>query len=122
MVGIGISIIGSGVVGQATGMGLYTHSRDLVFFVIDKRKLEDLRERRHTTAETLEAVERSNISMISVPTPTVDKRIDLSYVKVALDPLKSEAAQTKIEDKDWGKKTVRSTARGTPLNAGIASA
>jgi len=104
--GIGISIIGSGVVGQATGIGLYTHGHDLVFFDIDKRKLEDLRERGYTTAETIfEAVERSSISMISVPTPTVDKRIDLTYVKAAV----REVAEALKRKKTYHLVVIRST-------------
>jgi UDPglucose 6-dehydrogenase len=106
VVGTGISIIGSGVVGQATGIGLYMHGHDVVFFDIDKRKLEDLRERGYTTAETLyEAVERSNISMISVPTPTVDKRIDLAYVKAAV----REVAKALKRKKTYHLVVIRST-------------
>jgi len=68
-VGIEISIIGSRVVGQATGIDLHMHSRDLVFLYFGKRSLEDLREHGYTAAETIyEAVQRSGISMIWVPT------------------------------------------------------
>jgi len=61
-VGIEISIVGSRVVGEATGIGLYMHSRDLVLFDFDKRSSEDLREHGWTTAETLEAVQRLDVN------------------------------------------------------------
>lgn len=72
-VGTGMSIIGSGVVRLTTGIGLFTHGHGLVFFGINKRRLGDLGERGCTTAETLEALKPSGMSMMSVPTSTVDK-------------------------------------------------
>jgi len=96
-VGIEISIIGSRVVGQATGIGLHTHSRDLVFLYFDKRSLEDLREHEYTTAETIyEALQRSDISMISVPTHG-RQVCRPAYIKTVLAHRKIEAIQTMME-------------------------
>jgi len=101
-----ISIIGSGVVGQATGIGLSKHGHNVVFFDVDRKKLEDLKERGYKVAETLyEAVEGSSISMVSVQTPTVNGRIGLSYVEAAV----GEIAKALKRKKSYHLVVVRST-------------
>lgn len=101
-----ISIIGSGVVGQATGIGLAKHGHGIVFFDINRKRLEDLKERGYKVAETLsEAVERSSISMVSVQTPTVNGHIDLSYVETVV----REIAKALKLKKSYHVVVVRST-------------
>ena len=76
-----VSIIGSGVVGQATGMGFAVHGHDVLFHDIDEKKLSNLRSQGYkTTSKVEEAVQGSEVIFVCVPTPTVDKKVDLSYL------------------------------------------
>lgn len=77
-----VSIIGSGIVGQATGMGLALNGNEVLFYDIDQKKLRDLKEKGHQTTDNLtEAVTASDVIFVSVPTPTVDKKIVLNIVQ-----------------------------------------
>jgi UDPglucose 6-dehydrogenase len=77
-----VSIIGSGIVGQATGMGLALNGNDVLFHDIDRKKLRDLKEKGYETSDNLtEAVTASDIIFVAVPTPTVDKKIVLDIVQ-----------------------------------------
>lgn len=79
-----ISIIGAGVMGQATGIGLDMKGNEVVFYDIDKKKLATLKEKGYKVAEDIvAAVYDSNVLFICVPTPTVDGLMDFSYVKGA---------------------------------------
>ena len=82
-----VSIIGSGVVGQATGMGFAVHGHDVLFHDIDEKKLSTLRSQGYQTSSKVEeAVQGSEVIFVCVPTPTVDKKVDLSYLfKAAKD-------------------------------------
>lgn len=83
-----ICIVGAGFVGQATGKGFLSHGFDVTFLDVSPSKVNKLRE------EDLEAYhleEMSNgkfsfdISFISVPTPTENKRFNDSYIKDAAE-------------------------------------
>ena len=77
-----ISIIGSGVVGQATGMGLATNGNQVLFHDIDHNKLFNLKQKGYkTTDDMVKAVASSETIFVCVPTPTVNKKIDLTYVQ-----------------------------------------
>jgi UDPglucose 6-dehydrogenase len=77
-----VSIIGSGIVGQATGMGLALNGNEVLFHDIDKKKLHDLEEKGYQTTDSLiEAVTSSEIVFVAVPTPTVGRKIVLSIVQ-----------------------------------------
>ena len=77
-----VSIIGSGIVGQATGMGLALNGNEVLFHDIDRKKLLDLREKGYQTTDNLtEAITASDIIFVAVPTPTVDKKIVLNIVQ-----------------------------------------
>jgi UDPglucose 6-dehydrogenase len=77
-----ISIIGSGVVGQATGKGLAHYGNDVVFNDIDQNKLSNLTHKGYKiTRSVLDAVFHSDIVFICVPTPTTNNQIDLSFIK-----------------------------------------
>jgi len=79
-----ISIIGAGVTGQATGIGLAKHGNNVIFYDIDKKKLAKLKQRGYrATWEILKAVCESEILFICVPTPTVDGQMDFSYMRKA---------------------------------------
>ena len=72
---IKISIIGSGFVGERVGKGLISLGHDVIFYDIMDKDLSNF------TKDINYAIENSNISFICVPTPTVEGKIDLSYVK-----------------------------------------
>lgn len=81
-----IWIVGSGVVGQATGRGLLQHGHTLTFIDIDPTKVEQLK------AEGLAAVlpvaarelkQPAELLMLAVPTPTVNGALDTYYLQVA---------------------------------------
>jgi UDPglucose 6-dehydrogenase len=76
--------VGAGVVGQATGIGLSTKGHDVTFYDIDADKLAQLRKQGfNTSVDVSDAVNRSEIIMISVPTPTIKGHINLDYVVTA---------------------------------------
>jgi len=80
-----ISVIGSGVVGRTTGIGLKKFGNEIMFYDIDVRKLLELEKRGFQIAKKIEcAVNNSVISFICVPTPTSNGKIDLTYIKEAV--------------------------------------
>jgi UDP-glucose 6-dehydrogenase len=65
-----ISIIGSGVVGTATGKGFRKLGHSVVFFDISKNRLTALREEGYDVATSLrDAISRSELSFVCVNTP-----------------------------------------------------
>ena len=79
-----IAIVGSGVVGQATGMGFSVHGHDVLFHDIDDKKLLTLNSQGYeTTSEVDVAVQNSKIIFVCVPTPTIDKKVSISYLSDA---------------------------------------
>jgi UDPglucose 6-dehydrogenase len=80
-----ISIIGSGVVGKATGMGFHRHRHKVIFHDIVKEKLLALKEQGYeVTFDQQEAIINSSITFVCVQTPTLRGRIEFSYVKRAI--------------------------------------
>ena len=101
-----ISIVGSGVVGEATGIGLRMLGNEVIFYDINKEKLARLRERGYRVTEDIwEAVNNSNVSFLCVQTPTVDGKMDFSYIKRAT----IDVAQALREKADYHVVVVRST-------------
>ena len=83
-----ISIIGSGVVGTIVGRGFRKLGNDVIFYDISKKRARELRKLGlDVTTDMAQAVEKSDISFISVPTPTKGGKIDLSYIKHAAEGL-----------------------------------
>jgi UDPglucose 6-dehydrogenase len=77
-----IAIIGSGVVGEATGIGISLYGHSVLFHDINDHRLAALKEKGYEiTTELLEAVLSSDVVFVCVPTPTVDGHADLTYVK-----------------------------------------
>lgn len=73
-----ISIIGSGFVGERVGRGLISLGHDVIFYdIADKEGLPNF------TKDINCAIENSDVSFICVPTPTVNEKIDLSYIEEA---------------------------------------
>jgi UDPglucose 6-dehydrogenase len=79
-----IAVIGSGVVGQATGRGLASWGHELVFCDRDPAVLADLagRGERAVTPAELEAV-HTDLTFVSVSTPTVDGHIQIDALRAA---------------------------------------
>jgi UDPglucose 6-dehydrogenase len=79
-----ISIIGSGVVGEATGRVFHMKGNDVLFHDIDRGKLDALAQDGFAVTEKVaDAVNGADIVFICVPTPTVKRTFDCSYVEIA---------------------------------------
>jgi UDPglucose 6-dehydrogenase len=80
----GISIIGSGVVGTIIGTGFCQLGNDVIFYDISKPRIDQLKNQGAKTTQDIKyAVEHSDVSFLCVPTPTKNKKIDLSFIKKA---------------------------------------
>jgi len=81
-----IAIIGSGVVGTATGEGFSKLGHDVVFVDINPHVLQRLRQKGHQAIEPTSLTEvRASVIMICVPTPSDrDGRQNLPYLEGAL--------------------------------------
>lgn len=95
-IGLNISIIGSGVVGQATGIGLDHHGNNITFNDINEKKIATLKSEGYDASQDfLEASYDSDIIFICVPTPTKNKNIDLSFIKSTIENLAKLLKKTK---------------------------
>lgn len=83
-----ITIVGAGVVGQATGRGFLTHGHSVRFVDVSPAIVTLLREQ-GLDAFFPEQVDwtASDITMLSVNTPTCNGRIDLTFLMNALETL-----------------------------------
>jgi len=91
-----VSIIGSGVVGQATGMGLVNHGNDVLFNDINENTMSYLEQNGYrVTGEVLESVADSDIVFVCVPTPTTNNHIDLTCIQSSIDALAQALKETK---------------------------
>ncbi|NOJ29554.1 MAG: hypothetical protein DA328_05225 [Nitrososphaeraceae archaeon] len=81
-----IAIIGSGVVGTATGKGFHRLGNDVTFYDISKKRMLSLKAEGYKTAgNTKDAISNKDIAFVCVNTPTLsDGSQDLSQVKSAL--------------------------------------
>lgn len=96
-----VSIIGSGIVGTIVGMGLKELGNDVIFYDIDEKKVEQLKQKGlKSTTSMDQAVENSDISFVSVPTPSLNGKIDLTFIKSAtgalLKPLRTKITITQL--------------------------
>lgn len=92
---IGISIIGSGMVGTATGKGLAKLGYPVIFNDISDDRLTELRfEGYQTTPETSDAVASTSVSFICAQTPAFGDAYDLTFVEKAVVAV-AEALQEK---------------------------
>ncbi len=83
-----VAMIGSGVVGHATGKGLAQMGNEVVFYDINPRTIERLEREGLSVARSLEkAVERSEVLILSLPTPPSADGFDLSHLYRAVDKL-----------------------------------
>jgi len=92
-----ISIIGSGFVGFAAGSGFKDIENEVIFYDVSDERIEQLKKKGYAATKDMDhAIKNSEISFIAVPTPTVDKKIDLSYIKSAAE-LMGKALKDKKE-------------------------
>lgn len=80
-----IAIIGSGVVGKATGRGLIETGHDVKFFDINPEKVKSLKEEGYyaDSPENI-PVETTDAFFLTVSTPTVDDKIYLDFLEAAV--------------------------------------
>ena len=78
-----IQIVGSGIVGTASGLGLMNIGYDVRFVDINETRLSELAEEGYNTSN--KPVSGDDVYMISVPTPNRNSKIDLSYVESAME-------------------------------------
>lgn len=81
-----ISIVGSGVVGQATGKGLVSKGFDVTFIDISSATVELLRSQGFNSLTPKEAAQQNltaDVSLISVSTPTENGGIVLNHLRSA---------------------------------------
>ena len=89
-----VSIIGSGIVGTATGIGLAKLGNPVIFYDVDKDRVQSIcNSNRRATFQIDEAVGQSDISFVSVPTPFDGKQMDVSYIKSAVATLAGSLAK-----------------------------
>lgn len=85
-IGTRISIIGSGTVGYAVGRGFLEKGNKVIFHDVNRKRVLELKAKGYqATKDVREAVKKSEISFISVPTPNSDGKQDLSYIKQAVE-------------------------------------
>ncbi len=76
-----ISVIGSGVVGTATGQGFHKLGHKVIFYDISKERLKALKNDGYNVANNLsEALSQTDISFVCVNTPTHNSEQDLSQI------------------------------------------
>jgi UDPglucose 6-dehydrogenase len=65
-----IGIIGSGVVGSATGKGFHKLGHDIIFYDISKQRLNDLEDNGYQVASSVsEIIDKTDLSFVCVNTP-----------------------------------------------------
>jgi UDPglucose 6-dehydrogenase len=83
-----INIVGSGVVGSATGAGFALHGHQVQFIDTNQATIAELRSRGFRAVLPSEVDwAAANITMISVNTPTDDHGVDLSAIRAAIQTL-----------------------------------
>jgi UDPglucose 6-dehydrogenase len=94
---IKISIIGSGIVGQATGKGFAAKGFDITFIDVNPRIIEVLKDEGYEAylANNANAALDCDISIFTVPTPTIGGEIKLDYLKQAAKDLGKRIANMK---------------------------
>jgi UDPglucose 6-dehydrogenase len=91
-----VAIIGSGVVGTATGKGLAEKGNKVTFFDIDQKKIEALKKRGHSafTVDQIEA-DQFDVFFLVVPTPTEKGRVSFDAIARVSEDLGSKLKKKK---------------------------
>jgi len=103
-----LAVIGSGVVGQATGKGFIAKGHEVVFCDINPEILAELKKQGYKTClpEMLEKEENIEAFFLPVSTPTIDGRIKLDFLKSAVANLGGGALK---QNNDYCIVVIRST-------------
>ncbi len=90
---IKINVIGSGVVGYATGRGFLKRGFDVTFVDVNPIRIEQIKAEGYKaiSAEELKSTKYKKgeeiVNFLAVPTPTVNKSVDLQYLQSAVAEL-----------------------------------
>jgi UDPglucose 6-dehydrogenase len=104
-----ICIIGPGVVGQATGKAFIKYGFDTSFLGGNDEKRKKLQKEGYkvfSRSELFNGNYNFDVSFLTVPTPTVNKKINLDYIKQAAIDL---GKRLKLSKKDYHLVVVKST-------------
>jgi len=82
-----IVIIGSGVVGYATGRAFVTTGNNVTFFDVVEKTLSRIENEGYRVARAFDALKDADIFFIAVPTPDKEGEIDLSYIRKVITDL-----------------------------------
>src|SRR5439155_20696434 len=86
--GMRIAIIGSGVVGTATGTGLLRAGHDVVFCDVEDERVLLLQSSGYQAIRVLDLLALPGAAyLLSLPSLTINARVELSYVESASRPL-----------------------------------
>lgn len=99
-----VTIIGTGVVGKATGGAFVLYGQDVMFYDTDPAAFEGIRltgEDYQTTTDWLTAFKFGEVLVLCLPTPFDDyyKRCDISIVQAACQTIGKSLAEYPIADK-----------------------
>lgn len=75
-----IVIMGSGVVGTATGKGFAAHGHDVRFVDIDPQRIDTLRAEGHSASDRISLGDTPTIIFLTLPTPNDGQRWDLDVL------------------------------------------
>ncbi len=90
-----VTIIGSGVVGYATGMGLREKGHSVLFHDINPKALERLQDLDLNTTDSLKtAADYGEVVMVCVPTPAKVGSLDLSILEKTVKALAAHTADS----------------------------
>lgn len=80
-----LSIIGTGTIGKATGIGLHRYVDEVIFYDIDERALKNLSEKGYKVTDSLVATREFDIHMVCVPTHIMSNNTyDLTFLESAV--------------------------------------
>lgn len=85
-----VAVIGSGVVGYATGKGILSKGHNVLFVDVNKERVEKIKNDGYQAFTPEELAEQSvepDITILTVPTPTIENKIELKYLKQACTDL-----------------------------------
>ena len=100
----GIGIVGSGIVGLAVGRVFHLYDNDVIFYDLKQEVLFRLEGLNYQTAKNLNIlVDNSDVIFVAVPTPTIDGKIDLSYVESACNSIARELRTIKQRNNIYPK-------------------
>jgi UDPglucose 6-dehydrogenase len=79
-----IGIIGSGVVGFAVGKGFAKLKHNVIFHDVNENRLQEIKRKGFSCTNDISFIaENADIFFLCVPTPSKNRKIDLSYIKSA---------------------------------------